>query len=128
MFARPGSLQRIFAVMGFVLLAYGFNEWRQIRPLSQAEIAQQVELRYLLELARLKKNYGPDYTEDASWTAKRLQAIQNEVIAPYEHRRKRAASIMFGGGALLFVTASGIFSMWLYRRLNPDAGKPALKA
>lgn len=124
--SRPGSLQRIFGVMGLVLLAYGFNEWRQIKPLSEAEVMQQVEIRYLLELARLKKNYGPDYTEDASWTTKRLQAIQNEVTAPYEHRRKRAVSIMFGGGALLFVTASGMFSMWLYQRLNPE--KPQLKA
>ncbi len=124
--SRPGSLQRIFAVMGLVLLAYGFNEWQQLKPLSEAEVMQQVEIRYLLELARLKKNYGPDYTEDASWTAKRLQAIRNEVIAPYEHKRKRAVSIMFGGGALLFVTASGIFSMWLYKRLHPD--EPQLKA
>ncbi len=124
--AQPGSLQRIFAVMGLVLLAYGFNEWRQLKPPTEAEIMQAMEFRYIAEIARLRQVHGPDYAEDAQWTAKRLAAIRSEVVGPYHYKRKRAASIMFAGGALLFIAGSTLFTTWLFRRLKPD--QPSLKA
>ncbi|MGH8530398.1 MAG: hypothetical protein ACRETN_11275 [Nevskiales bacterium] len=113
--------------MGLVILAYGVNEWRQLRQPSEAEIMQIVEIRYLQELIKLKQTYGPDYTEDAEWTAKRLQAIRNEVTGPVQRKRERAASIMFAGGALLFLTASMMVSAWLFKRFDPG-NKPQLKA
>lgn len=125
--ARPGSLQRIFSIMGLVILAYGFNEWRQLKQPSEAEIRQHVEIRYLQELIRLKQVHGPDYTENADWTAKRLQAIRNEVTRPIQRKRERAASIMFAGAALLFITASTMLSAWLYKRFRPR-DEPQLKA
>lgn len=120
--ARPGGLQRILTVMGIVLFGYGFMEWYQLEKPSDAEVALRVEIMYLAEVQRLQKsptnNTGEPITLSPDWQAKYRQAIRNDVVAPYEHKRKQAASFMFAGGAMLFMMGSGFFANWLANRAS----------
>lgn len=130
MFSRPGHLNTVFTLIGFIVAAYGGYLWMQIEPLDEASINRQVEEGFKQEMWRMEQHQArrlaeakdklsgmsPEeqarllYQASAPITLTPEQeqmhkkAIRRDITESHAYRKKKATSLLFLGGALLFMT------------------------
>ena len=131
MFSQPGHLNRVFTFIGFIVAAYGGYLWLQLEPTpDEATLNMRVEEMYKQEMWRMQqvqvrrlaeakdKLSGMTPEEQAlllyqasepiqvspEREALHKKAIRRDIQGSHERRRKKATSMLFLGGALLFMT------------------------
>ena len=143
-----GRLNSMLMIIGAVLLAWGLQKLSEVGNPTDIEIEAQVDTIYqqelhrmeqaqVNELAKLKDEADTMSPEEkalilmrasqpiqltAEQEDKHRKAIRSEITQSIEHRRKKAASLAFAGGALLFLMLSPIFSNWVSDKILRKIG------
>ncbi|MGB1581507.1 MAG: hypothetical protein ACPHER_08360 [Nevskiales bacterium] len=143
---RPGQFNRVLTFIGFIVGSYGGYLWMQLEPAPEgAHLEMRIEEAYKQEMWRMQQvqvrrlaeakdqlsGMTPEQqalllhqaSEPIQVSPERealhKKAIRRDITSNYESRRKRAVSMLFLGGALLFITLTPqLVQRWLTRRQN----------
>ncbi|GEM_PF-4405204 len=140
---NPNNISRVFMVIGAVLLAWGLQKYNEVGNPGEFEIDSRVEMAYKQEIARMEQanlnrlgKHKDDFESlsqeeqalllmqasepvvlSEEQEAKHKTAIRYEITESIAYKRKKAASLIFAGSALLFLMVSPIISGWITRVL-----------
>ena len=125
-----GHLGRVFTALALIITCYGLYQWMQIEPMNAAQVDQRVEEGFQREMQRMEQvqmqrlarakdelpNLSPEEQALLLYQAsepmhltpeqekRHRDAIRRDITGHYAYRRKKASSLIFLGGALLFMT------------------------